>query len=187
MAPPLRYDGTLRSFFYEQLDAAQAQRGAELEDDVEAYVVNLLAEFARRTDAAGRTSGPLATQYLVARRTGPRALRDVGDRALYIAGVVPASLDRGAVSVGYVRSIGESAYREVSVSAPALDVFERLADAFGTLTDLLGDVLDPGQTESAGDLLGLYERWRRHGRAADARRLLAAGVMLDPDGADVVQ
>ncbi len=67
MTTSIAYDGTLRSFFFEQLGCAQTNKGAELSDEVEAYVVNLLADYARRTDAAGRTSRPLATQFLHAR------------------------------------------------------------------------------------------------------------------------
>ena len=181
MTDSLSYDGTLRSFFFEQLGCAQERRGEPLTEEVEAYVVNLLAVYARRTDAAGRTSRPLATEYLRARQTGAAALREVGDRALYIAGVVPRSLERSPVGVDYVQSIGCSAYREVSSLSSALEVFDRLADSFARVTDLLGDVVDPTRGGGAENLLEVYERWRRHRRPRDAERLIAAGVLLDPE------
>lgn len=188
MTDSLSYDGTLRSFFFEQLDCAQRRTGESLSTEVEAYVVNLLADYARRTDSAGRTSRPLATQFLRARQVGASALREVGDRALYIAGVVPASLERTPVSVEYVRAIGRSAYHEVSALSRALELFEELADEFERVTALLGDVVDPAtHGASSENLLELYERWRKHGRSADAQRLIEAGVLLDPDRADVLQ
>jgi hypothetical protein len=187
MPASLTYDGTLRSFFFEQLGCALQRRRDSLSAEVEAYVVNLLADFARRTDSAGRTTRPLATHYLCARQTGAHALREVGDRALYIAGVVPASLRRSPVDVRYVQAIGRSAYQEISTLSRALAIFDELAAEFEHVTDLLGDVVDPTQSASPENLLELYERWRRFGRRADAERLIAAGVLLDSDRADVVQ
>lgn len=187
MTGSLEYNGTLRSFFFEQLGYAQAKKGAELSDEVEAYVVNLLAEYTLRTDAAGRTARPLATQFLHARQSGAKALRDVGDRALYIAGVVPESLTRSPVDVGYVRAIGYSAYREVSARSRALEIFDRLAESFGMLTELLDDIIDPTRADTPENLLELYERWRCHRSPWDAERLIAAGVLLDPSRSDLIQ
>jgi hypothetical protein len=187
----LSFDGTLASFFYEQLEQARDGEHDPLGDEVEAYVVNLLAAHARRSNVAGRTTPPLAIQFLAAREHGPTALREVGDRALYIAGVVPRSLDRTPVSVAYVSGIGEAAYREIHVRKSrrvpensSLDVFARLADRFREVVDLLGRIANKGQTT---DLLALYERWRRDLDPRDARRLLSAGVLLDPQTADILQ
>ena len=182
-ASNLAFEGTLESFFFNQLE--QAREGCHddrLRDDVEAYLVHMLAAHARRTDVAGRTSPALATQFLAARQQGPAALREVGDRALYIAGVVPRSLDRTPVSVAYVSGIGEAAYREVHARSARLEVFARLADRFRELVDLLQRMLDREQD----DLLALYERWRREANANDARRLIRAGVLLDPASADIL-
>jgi hypothetical protein len=179
----LSFDGTLASFFYEQLEQARTSETQRLGDDIEAYVVNLLAVHARRPAVAGRTTPALATQFLAAREHGPAALREVGDRALYIAGVVPRSLDRTPVSVAYVSGIGEAAYREIHVRLSSLDVFAHLADRFGEVVDLLGRMLGHDET----DLLALYERWRRGLDPRDARRLLASGVLLDPQTADILQ
>jgi hypothetical protein len=180
----LSFGGTLASFFYEQLEQARTGEHDPLGDDIEAYVVNLLAAHARRPNVAGRTTPALAIQFLAAREHGPAALREVGDRALYIAGVVPRSLDRTPVSVAYVSGIGEAAYREIHVRKSSLDVFARLADRFREVVDLLGRIADKGRCT---DLLGLYERWRRDLDPRDARRLLASGVLLDPETADILQ
>ncbi|PRQ01049.1 hypothetical protein ENSA5_27310 [Enhygromyxa salina] len=182
----LAFEGTLESFFFEQLRHARAGKRDTLGEDIEAYLVYMLAAHARRTNVAGRTSPALATEFLAAREHGSRALREVGDRALYIAGVVPRSLDRGPVNVAYVSGIGEAAYRELHVRSARLQVFARLADRFREIVALLGRMIaaDDG---AEGDLLTVYERWRRTSDPRDAERLVAAGVLLDPEIADLVQ
>jgi len=185
------HHGTLEAFFFEEIERAQERCGRSLSDEVEAYVVGLLARFARRTQVAGRRSAPLALDYLRARgQTGSAratALRGVGDRALYISGVAPRSLERTPVSVRYVQGIGEAAYREVAERAPwgALAVLGELADGFSGVCEVMGELVD--LDASPPDLLALYERWRRDADPRDRRRLLEAGVMLGARGSDQVQ
>jgi len=186
---------TLESFFFEEIERAQSERPRRLSTDVEAYIVGLLARYATRTHAAGRTSRALALDYLEARdQQGSRrakALRRVGDRALYISGVVPRSMTRSPVGVRYVKGIGTAAYRAVT-DAPTgghLDVLRRIAANFDEVAEVIGDVANPTGNSAANDggLLEIYERWRREGNDADLRRLVAAGVLIDPDRSDVVQ
>jgi hypothetical protein len=181
---------TLEAFFFEEIEHAQERSGTTLPDDVEAYVVGLLARFAHRTQAAGRKSPPLAIDYLSAKSvTGSaraHALRGVGDRALYISGVVPRSLDRTPVNVKYIKGIGEAAYREVA-GYGALAVLGMLAEMFDDVAEVIGEVAPLGANEREHDLLGIYERWRRHGDRRDAKRLIEAGVIIDADGSDIVQ
>jgi hypothetical protein len=152
----LGFAGTLESFFYERVGGVQGRRGSQLPTEVEAYLVRMLADHVRRTSVTGRTSGPLALQYLAAReQQGARralALRAVGDRALFIAGVVPHSVDRTPVDLRYVRSIGTAAYRQI----PEPAVFHVLAETFEVAAEVISEA-----TDSCGDddLLGLYERW----------------------------
>jgi hypothetical protein len=193
--------GTLESFFFEEIERAQERCGQSLSNEAEAYVVGLLARFARRTQVAGRRSEPLALDYLRARaeRSGvarAQALRGVGDRALYISGVAPRSVHRNAVDVRYVRGIGEAAYREVAERhqnggrwGGALAVLGELAETFEGVSEVIAEIVD---LEARGhghahDLLGLYERWRRDGDPRDRRRLLQAGVRLPWHGPDEVQ
>jgi hypothetical protein len=189
---------TLESFFFDEIENAQERSGTSLSPEVEAYVVHLLARYARRPHAAGRKSGPLALEYLRARgETGTSrasALKGVGDRALYIAGVAPRSLDRTPVNVRYVCGIGEAAYREVAartspLTSGALMVLSELAERFDAVAEVIGDVVDLGASATGrpDDLLGLYDRWRRHRDPRDAKRLVAAGVIIDSDGSDVLQ
>lgn len=186
----LEIQGSLTAFFYEEIHEAQGRAGAELSEEIEAYVVHLLSDFVRRTGVAGRRSPPLALQFMHASgQTGSArafALRRVGDRALFISGAVPRSLDRSPVNVRYVRSIGESAYRGIGEQRGPLAVFDELAESFEDVSQVIGEVIDV-DGEAPRDLLGLYERYRRHGDPRDAARLVAAGVLLDAEGSDLVQ
>lgn len=182
----LAFNGTLESFFFEQLELAQGEGRRTLGDEIEAYLVHMLADHARRPNVAGRATPALATQFFAARESGAVALREVGDRALYIAGVVPRSLDRTPVNVEYIAGIGEAAYRELHVRKSRLEVFARLSERFREIVEVLGRMLALDKDEQ-GDLLALYERWRRSSDPADAKRLIAAGVLLDPSTADILQ
>lgn len=183
---------TLESFFFAELEQVQERTGRSLPTDVEAYVVYLLAAYAKRPAEAGRTSRPLAIDYLQAKSQSgsarAHALRGVGDRALYISGVVPRSLHRTPVNVKYVHGIGESAYREVAGSAgDALAVLGTLAQMFGDVAEVIGDVVELGVATDSGDLLAVYDRWRTHGDPRDAKLLVRAGVRVGTDGTDDVQ
>jgi hypothetical protein len=184
--PALELSNSLEAFFFEQLEDARERSGCGVSQEVEAYLVRLLAEFARRPHVAGRRSAPLALQLMHAREQGPTALRGVGDRALFVAGVVPRSLERTPVNRRYVSSIGETAYRELHRRVRHLTIFEELAEAFETIVEVLGEAMAPadGQPET---LLAVYERWRRDGDEKDARTLICAGVLLDPDRSDILQ
>lgn len=188
----------LESFFFDEIEQAQERSGRQLSTDVEAYVVALLTKYARRPHAAGRRSRALALEYLRARgETGiarAQALRGVGDRALYIRGVAPRSLDRTPVNVRYVAGIGEAAYRAVA-GGGALAVLGELAERFEEVAEVISDVIDLGRGSSTtaaptpppDSLLAIYERWVRDRNAGDEKRLITAGVLLDPDGTDLLQ
>lgn len=169
---------SLEAFFFEEIEQVQAQQLQPLPLEVEAYVVHLLARYARRTHAAGRASRPLALEYMRAKsesgKAKAHALRNVGDRALYIASVVPRSLERTPVNVRYVKTIGESAYREVAGAGP-LAVLGLLAEMFDAVAEVIGEVVDLAKRN---DLLSVYERWRRTDDPAARKRLVQAGVFV---------
>jgi len=182
---------TLESFFFSEVGQRAERRGHTLPQHVEVYVVGLLARYARRPHAAGRKSRALALEYLRARgETGAaraNALRGVGDRALYISGVAPRSLNRTPVGVRYVQGIGEAAYREVASADGPLAVLGAVAEQFEEVAEVIGDVIDLGGDEGKTDLLALYERWRKRQDPRDAARLVAAGVLIDADTPDIMQ
>jgi len=176
---------TLQSFFYEQLEEAKSTE-SQLTEEAEAYLVRMLARQARESQVAGRTSPSLALQYLHAKDSDLSSMRELGDRALYIAGILPRSLSRGPVNITYIIGIGRTAYQEVHDRSRGVPVFAELAATFEAIATLLGKAIDCDVLQN-DDLLGLYERWRRKKRPQDAKRLIAAGVLLDPVRSDVLQ
>lgn len=175
---------SLRSFFYQRVEQAMERRRAPLSRETQAYTVNFLASCARKTGLAGRTSRALALDFMEAIERGASALRDVGDRALYIAGVVPRSLDRSSVTVRYVTSIGSNAYRAVGGHLPNLTVFGELAEHFDTIRMVVGDAA-AAEEQAHVNLLEVYERWLATRDARDAEILISAGMRLDaPESLD---
>lgn len=173
----------LRAFFFDALEAAEGE--TSLGEELGAYVVHLLSGLARRTGLSGRRAPALALDYLSAREQGAPALRAVGDRALYISGVVPRSMDRTPVNLRYVRGIGESAYAEVyDRCGRKIQVFEQLADRFDECADVISRMFGLDDEEN---LLAVYERWVRTRDPADARRLARAGIRVDGTPVDTPQ
>jgi len=180
---------TLESYFFEEIEHVQERLGRALAPEVEAYVVQLLATYARRTHAAGRRSRALALEYMRAKgeqgKARATALRRVGDRALYISGVAPKSLHRSPINVGYVQGIGRSAYREVAGSG-ALEVLGMIADTFEEVANTIGEVIELGPHQPAQHLWTLVERWRCSQDPRDAKELLETGILIDKK-ADILQ
>lgn len=189
---------TLESYFFEEIEHAQERRGQALPHEIEAYIVQLLVTYARRTQAAGRRSRALALEYLRAKGESGQAkayaLRRVGDRALYISGVAPRSLHRSPVSVRYIKGIGEAAYREVA-GGGALAVLGDIADRFDEVSETIREVIELGTSRTspggadarARELWSLIERWRTSQDPKDAEKLLEAGLLLSREEADILQ
>ena len=78
MGTRVKVNETLRSFFYERVERAMERRKAPLSDETQAYTVNFLAAYARRTGLAGRRSRALALDFMEAIDRGASALRRAG-------------------------------------------------------------------------------------------------------------
>jgi hypothetical protein len=173
-------------YFRELVDDVAGQQQLGLDPMTSYYVVQLLATFAR-TDAAACdafwTDQPLGALLGEAIAAGGseqrRRLRKVGDATLVLSGLFPARLHRSLVDVDYYMRIGGIAYDSLSHDDADLfsPAFAELANRFGDVVDLLGDVGDRCQLGSPADLLRLYERWQKTGSMHCARRLIARGVV----------
>ena len=101
----------------------------------------------------------------------------------------PASLTRSVVSGRYYREMGRSAYGAVAASLPTRprdrggpQLFQELADRFGELATVLGEVSDRAHGSRPRWLLGLCERYLTTGSAWDRWRLVRAGCVPPPPG-----
>lgn len=106
--------------FRDLVQAAAATRRAHPTPEAEFYLVDLL-DRSVRADTSIHDATPLAELFLAAREAGPGErddlLRRVGDRALFLSGVVPESLARRLVGVAYYARLGRLAYAELAEAA----------------------------------------------------------------------
>jgi hypothetical protein len=111
-----------------------------------------------------------------------RRLRNLGDRALFVAGFFGDSLSRSVVDIDYYGDVGRAAYANLAESL-ARQVTEKtwtglyleLAQRFHEFVDVLAEVGDRTRSGGSEDLLRLYERYLRTGSPRDRSRLARRG------------
>lgn len=188
---------SMEEFFRTAVGAAIQRTGTTLSEQAEAYVVRLLADFARServyvgTDRGEQPA--LATMLSRAQEAVPeeavRIYKHMGDSSLYLSGFFTEAVEHKLVGVDYYVSMGESAYASVAglmrTSAAAMAaLFSELSDRFGELVDLLNAVsliaIEDNPAVPDGKVFELMERYRRTGRPELLRALAAYGIVLRP-------
>lgn len=159
-----------------------------------AYLIELLDSRVRTAAPAAEGASDeatLAEDLLAARLQAGvarlRRLRDLGDRALFIAGFFGDSLSRSVVDIDYYGDVGRAAYANLAESL-ARQVREKawtglyieLSQRFDDFVDVLAEVGDRTRSGGSEDLLRLYERYLRTGSLRDRGRLLRRG-QVPPD------
>ena len=109
-----------------------------------------------------------------------RRLRNLGDRALFIAGFFGDSLSRSVVDIDYYGDVGRAAYANLAESLSRqvtektwTGLYLELAQRFHEFADVLAEVVDRTRSGGSEDLLRLYERYLRTGSPRDRNRLAA--------------
>jgi len=165
------------------------------------YLVELLDSRVRARGTAAddpEAESTLAESLLRARReqgaARVRRLRNLGDRALFVAGYFGDSLQRSLVDIDYYGDIGRAAYSNLATSLsdrvpektwPGL--YTELAQRFDRFVDVLAEVGDRTRSSRGVDLLRLYERCVRTGSPRDRRRLLRHGYLPPTGGSTRIQ
>ena len=157
------------------------------------YLVDLLDGQTRSPEPAASDcegTGTLAEAFLTAQsETGTmRAmrLRNVGDRALFVAGFFGESLETSVVGLDYYGEIGSAAYANLSASLVprASDgfraLFGELAADFSGFVEVLAEVGGKTRGDQPVDLLRLYQRYVRTGSRRDLAQLLRRGLRPPP-------
>jgi hypothetical protein len=186
----------MRDYFREALGAAMKKTSVRLTDVVQAYVVNLLAEFARTENVyAGTDRGqkPVFVELLTrAQEADPqeavRIYKHMGDSSLYFTGFFTESMEREIVGRDYYVSMGGTAYASVAglmrpTAASSSALFAELSDRFPALVDLLMAMSLHGERNAPvpdAHLLSLVERYRRTGNRELLDALASQGVVLRP-------
>jgi hypothetical protein len=184
---------SLQEYFQASISDALENQNLQAGADTIHYVVNLLTSFSRADKLFERTPDgmmirPLALLYAEAvegttLEERNRALRRLGDVALFISGVFSQSLNRCVVDVDYYVSMGGSAYSYLSDTMRGTNrgramsgIFDELASKFVDFVDVLGEVSDGASCVNDSDVLRQYEIWLRTGSSRAADRLRAAGI-----------
>jgi hypothetical protein len=192
----------VREFFRDSVDEALSKQSLQAEDHTVHYVVNLLTLFTRaeefhegEQDTPPRTLRPLALMLkdAVDAPSGAdreRAMRRLGDNALFVAGFFPGAFARRLVDVDYYIRMGGTAYSwlaeraRYSAQVRAFGrIFSELSDKFAAFVEVLGEVSDQGQQRAPADVLRLYELWIHTGSERASRRLRELGI--EPAAASV--
>ena len=184
---------SLREFFRDAFHAASGHQRLALEPNAEAYVVNLLTEFARAEALYEQTPDglrirPLARMLadaLDAPTAGERerCLQRLGDVSLFVAGFFARSFARRLVDIDYHIAMGGNAYSSL---ADALQnswrrrgiatVFAELSANFQRLVDALNEISETAYRHTDADVLRLYEIWLKTGSPRAHGLLRSLGV-----------
>jgi hypothetical protein len=191
----------LRSFFIDSVRAAIQNQRLDADASVVAYLGNMLHVYARSEHLYEQTEDgvvrrPLVELYRAAleaesARERRMVLQRLGDMALFVAGILPNSLERSLVDVDYYISMGSHAYgylsdlRDADARSRSLaGIFEVLSRRFGRFVDVLNEVVESGPSPLDRDVLRLYEIWTKTRSLRLRRRLIELGVApLEPRAA----
>lgn len=187
---------SMREYFREALTASLRSAPVPLTDTAQAYLVNLLTEFARAENVfAGTDRGetPVFADMLgraqdAEPQEAVRIYKHMGDSSLYLSGFFAEGLEKKPVGVSYYVSIGGSAYAQVSdlmrpLAGTSAALFAELSDRFRSIVDLLTAMSLHGErTQKLDDaaVLQLVERYQRTGKREVLEALQAQGVVLRP-------
>lgn len=117
--------------FYELMSEAKGITGMGLPEDLESYVVFLLATYIKKPDFAPETT--FAETYLkinnLQGKTGATMSKELADCCLFVTGVFPEYGSRKGLSVSYYSSIGRGSYSKAAEYLNS-DLFNELSKNF---------------------------------------------------------
>lgn len=171
-------------YFHEVVCDALDEVDVETTTPAEWYLVSLLGDFAKQRI----TDAPLALLLAGTIYAPPvervKALKEVGDTSLYVAGFFGDSLAKSPVGKDYYCGLGSTAYRELSgrMDGALTEVYGELSTKFPGFVDVLAEVRRRVDIAS-GDVVRLYERWmaQRDERAEKALRDMGVVLAAGPD------
>ena len=184
---------SLREFFRDAFHAASENQRLDIDEQAEAYVVNLLTMFSRADALYEKTPeglrirplahmlvDALAAPTAVARQ---RSLQRLGDVSLFVAGFFARSFARKLIDIDYHIAMGGNAYSSLADTMPRsvsgrsiAAIYAQLASKFQRLVDALNEVSEMSYQHTHADILRLYEIWMKTGSARAHSILNKLGV-----------
>lgn len=191
--PRVIVDTSLHEYFHESLHTALSRQQVQAQPETASYLVNLLISFLRterlyEPGEDGSEFRPLALRYAdtlqgLSPELRARALRGLGDVALFVAGVFAESFNRKLIDVDYYAAMGGTAYARLADSLrasetgrPFSELFGELAAKFSDFADVLSEVAEHPDVRNHKDVLRLYDRWLKTGSRRAAERLRGLGI-----------
>jgi len=171
---------SLREFFRDAFHSASENQRLDIDEQAEAYVVNLLTMFSRaealyEPTPEGLRIRPLAHMLADALEAPTalarqRSLQRLGDVSLFVAGFFARSFARKLVDIDYHIAMGGNAYSSLAdtmqrstAGRTAGGIYAELAQKFQRLVDALNEVSEMSYRHTDADLLRLYEIWIKTG------------------------
>jgi len=121
--------------FYSVVKDTQKSTGYELPEDIEAYIVMLLASHIDKVNFL--PENPIAIEFLSLKRPATSKAKELGDTCLFITGVFPYYKKKFGLNKRYYSDIGSSSY-ELTAESYKNELFNTLAKNF----DFLGDFIE---------------------------------------------
>jgi hypothetical protein len=185
----------LAEFFSEKVRSSIREQRAEVSQEVEFYLVQLLSYYAVSTnlfesnEAGGLEQRALALRFhdaIFDTRPGSQFvhLKKLGDTALYHAGVFYDGLCNQLVDVDYYINMGGRAYQSLANLSTASDkslaeIFAELALNFPKLVEILYLCCESDVVRSNNDILRLIDRYVRTGSRKAEELLKEKGIATD--------
>ncbi len=186
---------TLQEFFQQRIHDAASTQHVELSQDVEFYLVCLMAHFARseqfyQQDEKGKNElRALALKLadaLYAKEVDEKVihLKSLADSALYHAGVFYDGLYNQIVDVDYYINMGGAAYQSLANlntyrTKSLAETFEALSRKFADLAEVLHLCCEHEKILSDTDLLRLLDRYLKTGSKKAMEILEEKGIVLN--------
>lgn len=166
----------LFDYFHDQVESAGA--GLPLSGEIKLYLANLLTERTRadrKTYEESTLAELYGRAYNAPRHHAAVVYRELGDRALYVVGFFPDSLQRSLVGPRYYIDMGASAYYRTHdwFQGAFGSTFADLSRQFEDCVVLLDTVRG---TEH--DLSLLVEEWHTTGDTLAKKKLFRAGLIV---------
>jgi len=184
---------SLREFFRDAFHAASEHQHLDIDEQAEAYVVNLLTMFSRADALYERTPEGLRIRPLAhmladaleapSAQARQRGLQRLGDVSLFIAGFFARSFARKLIDIDYHIAMGGNAYSSLADTMPRSNagrcvaaIYSQLAQKFQRLVDALNEISETSYRHTDGDILRLYESWMKTGSPRAHGLLRGLGV-----------
>ncbi|MFZ0219190.1 MAG: hypothetical protein WAL30_03165 [Candidatus Aquirickettsiella sp.] len=141
---------------------AESSSNLRLNDELESYLVFLLAYYNQRPDIANSVFAKEFLTGVTERSTRQReCLREVGDKCLLFAGFFPGQAEKKRIKIKYFIELGQTAYIQVASlsKAGSASLYSALSYDFISLMEILHAIR--GLSDPINELMPLqaYELW----------------------------